>query len=706
MPAVIFLLISFFFGRFLMKKSDLSFATLFPDTLHLMPAQAFDLPFAFILGTTLLTTLHYLLALLSASLFRRLAPDSMALANIIFFSLAFLFILIRLIFALMSLAVGKDESKARFLYRKLYKRLSGFFINRAEKPPVFFSVSFLIFTLFSVFLISYSFFVKDGILYSGYSVFSDFSPHTAVISSFAYGDNFPTQYPHFAGDGINYHFFFFYLSALLLRLGLRFDFAMNLPSILGILAFVLLLGSFGVILTRKKGVFFLAPAMLFFRSSSAIFSYLGDLRRNGISGIVNTFKAVLDTNIFIGASPHDDWGLWSMNVYANQRHLLWGASAMLMVIMVMQARSTGPLKLEGDSFLQKTGEYLFSARLWRAGNLKGLLPLLVLVAFLPYWHGSTFLAMMIYLFVMALFSRERLSYLLLAATGAIFSLLQSAFFSDKSSSPVSPRFLFGFIAEDKTLAGLAVYLYQVIGLALLFILVLPFLKPERKKSLLFAGSWLLIIFTFTVSLTPDVTVNHKYLILALSIMNIYIASAFFDMWSYVKKLFVSLPVQGILAGVLALFISFSLFATGFVEFIGYKNKNRNHVQIDLNSSLTLWIKENTQTDDVFLTEPFHMHPLLFSGRKIFYGWPYFTMTAGHDTESRLEVVKDLYSGCNNNYQDFLLLAQKHKITYLTLPARDGHSQSEYFLNYDFFDRHLSLVADFGLSDNLLIYRIH
>src|SRR6266700_4117465 len=40
--------------------------------------------------------------------------------------------------------------------------------------------------------------------------YSDFGPNTALMQSFAVGHNFPTEYPHYSGDRIRYHFFFFF----------------------------------------------------------------------------------------------------------------------------------------------------------------------------------------------------------------------------------------------------------------------------------------------------------------------------------------------------------------------------------------------------------------------------------------------------------------------------------------------------------------
>ena len=53
---------------------------------------------------------------------------------------------------------------------------------------------FILWTMFYVFHID----AENGkeILKSGVTVFSDYSPHTAMIRSFSFHDIFPTQYPH------------------------------------------------------------------------------------------------------------------------------------------------------------------------------------------------------------------------------------------------------------------------------------------------------------------------------------------------------------------------------------------------------------------------------------------------------------------------------------------------------------------------------
>ena len=73
---------------------------------------------------------------------------------------------------------------------------------------------------------------KNGALFIGNNEWSDFGPNTAIIQSFAVGHNFPTQYPHFSGEPIRYHFLFYFQAGNLTLLGLNLAWSLNLLSIL------------------------------------------------------------------------------------------------------------------------------------------------------------------------------------------------------------------------------------------------------------------------------------------------------------------------------------------------------------------------------------------------------------------------------------------------------------------------------------------
>ena len=72
--------------------------------------------------------------------------------------------------------------------------------------------------------------MKDGLLYSGFSVYGDYAPHTAMMRSFSRGNNFPTQYPHYGGQDVKYHFMFQFLVGNLEYLGLRLDLGYNMAG--------------------------------------------------------------------------------------------------------------------------------------------------------------------------------------------------------------------------------------------------------------------------------------------------------------------------------------------------------------------------------------------------------------------------------------------------------------------------------------------
>ena len=138
-----------------------------------------------------------------------------------------------------------------FLYRKRYKencqklketsmkellRSSGF--SQISGKEIFF---FGILLVFITWIMFYVFYVYKDTLYMGYTVYGDYAPHTAMMRSFSRGNNFPTEYPHFGGQDVKYHFMFQFLTGNLEYLGLRIDLAYNLLSILALWGFLVLL---------------------------------------------------------------------------------------------------------------------------------------------------------------------------------------------------------------------------------------------------------------------------------------------------------------------------------------------------------------------------------------------------------------------------------------------------------------------------------
>ena len=259
-----------------------------------------------------------------------------------------------------------------------------------------------------------TFYVKEGQLRIGVSVFSDFSPHIGMIRSFSYGNNFPTSYSHFGGEDIKYHFMFQFLVGNLEYLGLRIDYAFNLPSSLSFISAFLLFYVLAVKITGKKLTGLLACLFFAFRSSKSLFTYLAGLPKGEL---LQTLRNNID---FIGSTPNEEWGLWNLNVYCNQRHLAFGLAVMFFLLILylpplyelFEAVKQLRHQSTTERTLMKSGSnsYLklifFTGEGWKVKELKTAIASGILLGALTFFHGAIVIGCLLILFMVAAFSRR------------------------------------------------------------------------------------------------------------------------------------------------------------------------------------------------------------------------------------------------------------------------------------------------------------
>lgn len=453
----------------------------------------------------------------------------------------------------------------------------------------------------------YVFHIKDGILYSGATVYSDYAPNTALIRSFSYHDNFPTQYPHFGGEDIKYHFMFQYFIGNLEYMGVRIDIAYNLISTFSLWGFLVLLYIFVDKLTNSTAAGFLTVFLFFGRSSIAVFETL--------MGSIMSGSSFFRNDKFIGYTLHEDWGLWNYNVFLNQRHLGFGLLVM-MIVLIYFLKYLSPR-------IQLIGKEAWIMNDWKLAAFMGLL-----LGSLAFWNGAVVIAALLILFGFALFSTNKLSYLITAVITVGLSLVQTSFFMN---SGTKLTFKFGFLAEEKSIGGVFTYLLSLTGIYFIGILLLLFVLKGKIRTA--AISFLLpVVFAFTVSMTPDITVNHKYVITAISLLNIIWAYGLVLMWE--KTVF-----HKIFAVLLAVLLS----ATGIYDLITIYNADKEQVAINTNSVLTDWLKTNVTEDDLVLTGQETMSEVTLSGIMLYNGWPYYAWSAGYDTDTRSAKAIEIYT---------------------------------------------------------------
>ncbi len=769
MLGIIYIILCFFIGYNIFAKflaHILKFskaATLCGNTISLR-SYMIIVPSSYLIGTISLTWITYIF-----SYFFKKTSSPLFYGNLITFLICTLFIT--------SLIIPNKKHYIDFFNKlKLLKLKAIFsFLSENKLELYFILLSAIVWSMFMF----RSLYIKENVVHVGYSVFSDFGPHLSVIRSFSYGSNFPTEYPHFPDGTIRYHFMFQFLAGNLEFLGLDLSWAFNLPSILSIVSFLMLLYSFTIILFGKKSIAMLASVMFLFRSSFAYFTFSKNFKSIGnlIKAIANNKDINGEIRANIGNTLHEDWGLWSQKVFVNQRHLCFAMGIMMLILIILipyfkkTLDSIKSFKTDDDrlikmkkkkkiqpkksikkpliSFLKYIQlsliEIFFKKDSWVILSLKTSIITGLILGLISFWNGAVVIATLLILFFIAIFSKHKLDFLIVAAVTVILSILQSRLFIGTGNSAVNPEIYIGFLtstSSTKNIKLILKYYIELLGI-LPFLFILPMFRLNKIKSftsflivllititsfLTFTPDmsvlsksliiislvlyiyilylthldipngfrWLTlsfispIILATTLKLTPDITVNHKYIILAAILLNIIAAY-------FIHSLFNSKKFIKVLCALLILFI---ITSTGIVDYITLYNMDKNTVNYDNNDDVLKWCIENTDPHAIFLTYMHVSHPILLSGRKIFYGWPYFTSTAGYDVRNREIIVKEIYGGTDINKVKELI--KENNISYVSI-ENENRTSNDYKLNEELFANNFPIAYQ-NPARGIIIYR--
>jgi len=547
------------------------------------------------------------------------------------------------------------------------------------------------------FLIVKSFFVSHGQLYVGLTVFSDFTPHVSMIRSFSNMQNFPTQYSLFAGEDVKYHFMFQFLAGNLEFLGMRLDWAFNLPSFLSVMSMFSLLYVAACKITGRRAAGIITCTLLTFRSSFALFNYIASLPKG-----TKIFRALIDNTEFIGSTQNENWGLWNLNVYINQRHLALGVSVMLIIVMIFLPRlyeSFERMKEEGGTLRNYITDSLICPEGWLPEEILPAVGAGLLLGGLGFFNGAVLLATIIVLFFIAAASHKRLEFVITAAIAGILAIIQEKVFVDGSA--FSTSFRFGFLSDNGTMASSILYLVKLLGF-LLPLLVVFFALTDGVKRYIMISASMLVVFAFTVSMTPDIAVNHKYIMFAVMFFDIFAADALVGMFEHPKY------ALRVIAGIML----FCMISTGIYDtyIIAKRNNPKNAMVNNLDAPLTAWIEQNCTKEDVFLTPNYYLSnssngsSILLSGAMLYTAWQYFAWSCGYDTSGRDAISAEIY-GCRS-LKELQQLINESGINYVVI-ERTNRESAEYELNEAIFEKNYPVVYTQGADlDKLTIYKVN
>lgn len=625
-----------------------------------LPAFLVELPAWYLTGSLFMTWMVYLLAYVFQE-----KPEPLLFGNLIAWFLGVAVIAAVGIF-------GKGFQKFRFSI----KGIRNFFFGETEESqekerqkeygPVLYVLAAVVFVSFLMFL---TLKWEDGSTYVGYSVFSDFAPHIGMIRSFSVSDNFPTQYAHFAGEDIRYHFMFQFMVGNLEYLGLRLDFAFNLPSIFGMVAVYMLLFVLVVRLTKSRLCGYLTALLFTFRSSFTLFRYMAEQEKG------NVLKALLTNTEFLGYTQNENWGLWNLNVYCNQRHLAFALAmlvlAVLMFLPYVERMGEHLLAVQGEGETvsvrkEQLKTFFFTKTAFGVLDVKFAVGMGLFLGALAFWNGSVLVATLAMLFFMAAVSVYRLDYLIAAVLALVLYFCQSALFVE--GSVVSPSYYFGFLAENKTIWGVLIFIVELTGIVLFVAIAGAALVKGTKRYMLLVFL-VPFILAFTLSLTGDITVNHKWVMMSLMLVSMFAALA-------LTKLFQS--GDWFRRGI-AIVLLVVLTATGMYDLTTIVKRNENYLVFADDDPVTNWIMEHATTEDMFLTPYYSINRVVMGGAMLYFGWPYYAWSAGYDTYARDAEVKKMYQASTT--EELKRLIEKNDIRYIIVDY-DCRTSSEYDVRED------------------------
>lgn len=521
---------------------------------------------------------------------------------------------------------------------------------------------FGILTVFVTWMMFYVFHMKDGILYSGFSVYGDYAPHTAMMRSFSRGNNFPTQYPHYGGQDVKYHFMFQFLVGNLEYLGLRLDLGYNLVSILSLAGFLMVL--YGISYRMFKSFWAGAAAIVFFffRSGTAFWRYLWEHLQAG--DLVRTLE---ENTAFIGYTTNENWGLWNFNVYLNQRHLAFGLLMAAVAVWTFMDWVEAGCSHKEQGFLWVRNRF-FTKKAWICRNVDTAILLGLFLGLTAFWNGAALIGGLLILAGLAVFSDGKLDYVICAGLAVLFSELQSKIFV--SGSVMSPSFYWGFLADNKSISGVLWYLVEISGFFFVGMIVAAvFLKRGQRAVLM--GCLLPMAFAFLVSLTPDINVNHKYVMISYAFVTVF--------WGWIVRCV-------FLAGknswkkwagrVAAAVLCICLSATGIYDYVIIlrDNDSAHRMTVNMESSLTDWLSANLKKNDLLLTPEYTMNEVTMSGAMLYCGWPYYAWSAGYDTGYRAGQAVLIYT--TDDPELLKAAVKQEKITYILFEEDMEFEQQE------------------------------
>jgi hypothetical protein len=556
----------------------------------------------------------------------------------------------------------------------------------------------------------------QGTLWIAGDLWSDFGPTSAISQSFALGQNFPTEYPHYAGEPIRYHFLYYFAVGNLGFLGLDPATANNLLSILSVVALLVVVAALGERLFGSRLVGWIAVALFFMHGALSFIPYLGSF-----PSLIDALAALPDLDHFLSSGfPYrgEEWGIWTQDAYLNQRHLPSAIAIVIVILLFVLERlpvppfgppEPGPRgvarRLRGSvaeawqRFVVTLRHPIATARsTLRDPWVPGYILCGLLAGLLPLWNAAMFTAAAVVLGLLFVLLPNRPQMIVLAFAAAIPSLPQLVFLrpGTMAGEQAYPTIYWGYTVVDPTPIRVATYLGFIFGPKLLLSGV-ALLTGNWRQARVYLAFAALIALAFSIQFSLEVFANHKFIHLWLIVANVFVAYGIVRLW-HARGAF-RLPGRLVAAGLVSVIV-----AGGVVDLVPIKNQRMYQVGLD-GDPLYEWVKTSTRPGDVFLSDTFVVHGILEAGRRIYLGWPYFAWSAGYDVRGREDAYRAIFA--ERSPRELVARLQAADIAWVAIDDGLRERGLASGINEEVFQANLELAFDDadGRYGHLAIYRV-
>ena len=622
-------------------------------------------------------------------------------------------------------------------FRKVHETRADLYVSRPKGSRIadwLFIAGYVVLVSWMMFA---SFNSKGANLQIANPEYSDFGPNTALMQSFAVGHNFPTEYPHFSGDRIRYHFLFYFQAGNLEFLGLDPAWSLNLLSIATLVSMLVVAMTLGEVLFTSRAVGRLGSLLFFFFGSLSYAPFLH--KQASVRAAIQVIKNQREYLPTIFPYRGELWGTWSQVTYLNQRHFASAIGILLLVLvfLVIRYRAFRPKQVRTQSPADtvapeanaspEPGPIMVPENLTRVetlpqpqvevaslpaptetqrqpvvtfesfvATLPGFIFSGVLLGLLPMWNSAVFIAAAAVLGVLFVLCPLRRQMLVLAVPAGLIALPQLLYLSTGSGRAHTPKLLhWGYTIDHATAANVAKYLGFTFGFKwLLIALALVFATNLQRRFFLAAFSLLGVAFCF--QFTIEVLANQKFIHIWVIIVNLFVAFALWRLWH------LSLGGTTLPGKFAAIVTTLLIIPGGIIDFFPIHNTGWSEVSYR-NDPFIDWLKKNTTPREIFLTDRFVNHPILMAGRRVFYGWPYYSWGAGYDATKRDRLYIELFE--TRDPRKLFRLLKENRISYV---AFDGAVRQAQFIkrpNEQVVATYFPKVFEDSRINGLVIYKV-